>query len=173
MSMFDKFNEAMSASERNEMEERIKKANENNSSGNYVEIPSGTYAVEVEKMEVKPTSWGDEQVSIQFNIIEGEIKGKKIFYSGEFREHFSKGFIPTAKLISGLTGGEVADYVILKKLEGDREELKDYLLDLFEIVSDAFTYDLKYTVSESNKVNPNTNKPYVNKFYSVEEVYDN
>ena len=170
--MFDKFNELMSESERKEMEERISKANANNTNATYVEIPSGTYAVEVEKMEVKPTSWGDEQVSIQFNIIEGEFKGKKIFYSGEFREHFSKGFIPTAKLISGLTGEEVADYVILKKLEGDRGELKDYLLDLFEIISDAFTYDLKYTVSESNKVNPNTNKPYVNKFYSIEEVFD-
>ena len=168
--MFDKFNETMSEKERKEMEERISKASENNTS--YVEIPSGTYAVEVEKMEVNTTSWGDEQVSIQFNIIDGEFKGKKIFYSGGFYDHFSKGFIPTAKLISGLTGEEVADYVILKKLEGDREELKDYLLDLFEIVSDAFTYDLKYTVSESNKVNPNTNKPYINKFYSIEEVFD-
>ena len=125
--MFDKFNETMSEKERKEMEERISKASENNTS--YVEIPSGTYAVEVEKMEVNTTSWGDEQVSIQFNIIDGEFKGKKIFYSGGFYDHFSKGFVPTAKLISGLTGDEVADYVILKKLEGDREELKDYLLD--------------------------------------------
>lgn len=172
MSMFDKFNEAMSSNERSEMEERIKKANENNSNGNYVEIPSGIYAVDVEKMEVNATSWGDDQVSIQFNIIDGEFKGKKIFYSGGFYEHFSKGYIPTAKLISGLTGEEVADYVILKKLEGDRDELKDYLLDLFEVISDSFSYDLKYTVSESNKVNPNTNKPYVNKFYSIEEVFE-
>lgn len=169
MSMFDKFNEVMSEKERKEMEERISKASENNTS--YVEIPSGTYAVEVEKMEVKPTSWGDDQVSIQFNIIEGEFKGKKIFYSGEFREHFAKGYVPTAKLISGLTGDEVADYVILKKLEGDKDELNDYLLDLFELISDNFTFDLKYTVSESNKINPNNNKPYVNKFYSIEEVF--
>ena len=170
MSMFDKFNEVMSEKERKEMEERINKAGENNVS--YVEIPSGTYAVELEKMEVKPTSWGDDQVSIQFNIIEGEFKGKKIFYSGAFYDHFAKGFIPTAKLISGLTGDEVADFVILKKLEGDKDELNDYLLDLFELISDNFTFDLKYTVSESNKINPNNNKPYVNKFYSIEEVYE-
>ena len=171
MSIFDKFNETIDGAEREKLETQLKNA-VNNSNVNYVEIPSGMYEVELEKMEVRPTSWGDHQVSIQFNIMTGEYKGKKLFYSGGFYEHFEKGYTPTARLISALTSEEVPDYIILNKLMGDKDELNEYLLDLLEVISSAFTFDLNYEVKESNKLNPKTNKPYVNKFYSISDVYD-
>ena len=40
------------------------------------------------------------------------------------------------------------------------------------MIHESLTYDLDYDVKVSKKLNPNTNRPYVNKFFSVDEVYD-
>ena len=56
------------------------KDNENNS-GNYREVPHGTYEVAVNKMELAKSKKGKPMVSIWFKIAAGEFAGSLIFYN--------------------------------------------------------------------------------------------
>lgn len=56
------------------------KDNENNS-GNYREVPHGTYEVAVNKMELTKSKKGKPMVSIWFKIAAGEFAGSLIFYN--------------------------------------------------------------------------------------------
>ena len=51
------------------------------------------------------------------------------------------------------------------------DEAADFIADVAESVED-FGYDLGYEVKESKKVNSRTGKPYVNKYYTIDGVFD-
>lgn len=67
------------------IEDKIAEASEN---GDFPEIPSGQYEVQVVSMELGLSkkkddgSGGDPMLKIQFEIIDGEYKGFKLFYNG-------------------------------------------------------------------------------------------
>ena len=168
MGLFDEFNKKLNKTELEKMEERFK----NQNSGSFPELPSGIYPVELDKMEVGTSNWGTDQVNITFRITEGEHKGKLIFYNGTFDDHFAHGKPQTAKLISEMTAEEVDRFTILAVLDEGPDAADGYLTDLFQVIADNFAFDLDYTVKEATKINPNTNKPYINKFYSIAEVFD-
>lgn len=162
---FKKFKEMVNQDDVKAMEERFK------SQGNYQELPSGVYPVELDKMEVGQSSWGADQINITFKITEGQHKGQLIFYNGTFDDHFAHGKPQTARLISEMTDGEVDKFIILKELDKGTG-CDAFLTDLFQAIADQLCFDLDYQVKESNKLNPNTNKPYINKFFSIAEVYE-
>lgn len=164
---FSAFRENLNASQIKEMEEKYA-----NTSTNYPELPSGLYPVRLEKMGINDTSWGTKQISMTFDITDGEHKGQKIFYNGSFDEHFAHGIGATAQLISEMTDKEVDKNSIAYNLEQSPEVAGEYITDLYQILSSGFEFDLDYTIKESKKINPNTNKPYVNKFYSIKEVFE-
>lgn len=147
----------------------------NANGGNYKDLPSGVYAVELKNLEKKHVTFpsGDkvDQIAIEFRIIDGEHKNQHIFYNGSYDEHFAHGLNTTSRLISEMTGGQLEPGLVRAMLEaGDAE---DKLTDLFQMLSGQFNYDLDYEVKVSKKINPHNGKPYVNKFFSIEEVYDN
>lgn len=162
---FGKFKEMVNQDDVKAMEERF------SSQSNYQELPSGIYPVELDKMEVGKSSWGADQVNITYKITEGQHKGQLIFYNGTFDDHFAHGKPQTARLISEMTDGEVDKFVILKELDRG-VDCADFLTDLFQAIAGELCFDLDYQVKESNKINPNSNKPYINKFYSIKDVYD-
>lgn len=163
---FSQFKKKLNTKEMADLEEKYKK-----SSGTFAEIPSGTYSVSLDKMEVKDGQYG-QQMSIIFNITDGKYKGQKIFYNGSFDTHFAHGFDATARLISEMTDGDLDEDSILYALTQDPEQVADFLTDMFQEMAGKLEWDLKYTVTQSKKLNPNTNQPYTNKFYSIEEVFD-
>jgi len=162
---FKRFKEMVNQDDVKAMEERFK------NQGSYQEIPSGVYPVELDKMEVGQSSWGADQINITFKITEGQHKGQLIFYNGTFDDHFAHGKPQTARLISEMTDGEVDKFIILKELDKGTG-CDAFLTDLFQAIADQLCFDLDYQVKESNKLNPNTNKPYINKFFSIAEVYE-
>ena len=165
---FSSFKSKVNKSELDAMEERFKGQN----TGNFPELPSGIYPVKLDKMEVGQSSWGTDQVNITFKITDGEHKGQLIFYNGTFDDHFAHGKPQTARLISEMTDGEVDKFSILKELDAGVQEASDFLTDLYQAIAGQLVFDLDYKVTESKKLNPNTNKPYINKFYNIAEVFD-
>ena len=165
---FSSFKSKVNKSELDAMEERFKGQN----TGNFPELPSGIYPVELDKMEVGQSSWGTDQVNITFKITDGEHKGQLIFYNGTFDDHFAHGKPQTARLISEMTDGEVDKFSILKELDAGVQEAGDFLTDLYQAIAGQLVFDLDYQVKESNKLNPYTQKPYVNKFFTITEVFD-
>lgn len=165
---FSAFKTKVNKNELDSMEERFK----NQNTGNFPELPSGVYPVELDKMEVGTSQWGADQVNITFKITDGEHKGQLIFYNGTFDDHFAHGKPQTARLISEMTDGEVDKFSILKELDAGKDAASDFLTDLYQVIAGQLSFDLDYDVRTSSKLNPNTNKPYVNKFFSISEVFD-
>lgn len=143
--------------------------------GNFSEVPSGVYPVELSNMEKRHVTFpsGDEtdQISIDFKIIEGKYQNQHIFYNGTFNDNFAHGIDQTARLISELTDKQVTIGTIRLILES--EDCEEKILDIYQMLSGNYNYDLDYKVTKSKKLNPRTNEPYTNKFYSIKEVFDN
>lgn len=170
MSRMSKWKTKVSAKE----EAAVKKsmAEQEKNRGSFREVPSGTYAVVVDKMEVGESNWGDDQISITFKVTEGEYKNSRIFYNGTFNEHFAHGINATARLLAEMLDDEDMSAETIAVILGHGvDEATDFIADAAEMC-EAFGYDLDYDIQESNKTNPNTGKPYVNKFYSIAEVFD-
>lgn len=148
--------------------------------GSFEELPSGRYHVVLDKMELRTTNWGTDQISITLKVTEGAKKGRLIFYNGTFNKKIDSGYRATARLISQLTGGDVDENSILFNLtKDDHDEVGDYLLDLFQVLHGAFQYDVDWDVKSQTDINPNTGKPYPpNHFLNVAQddeglcVYD-
>lgn len=71
-----------------------------------------------------------------------------------------------------MTDGDVDEGTMIYYLTQDMDDVKDFILDLYQTISGKLEYDLNYDVRTSNKINPNTNKPYINRFFSIDAVYD-
>ena len=87
MSRLDKWKKKVSAKEEAAVQKAMEEQKANQAS--YREVPSGTYAVVVDTMEVGESTWGESQINISFKITEGEYKNSRIFYNGTFDDHFS------------------------------------------------------------------------------------
>lgn len=63
--------------------EEIRKelATTSNKGMNREEVPSGTYEVKVEKMEIRPTKKEDPMISIWFRILDGKYKNQCVFFN--------------------------------------------------------------------------------------------
>ena len=165
---FSAFKESLNEKQIEKMEQDYKQ----NQGGNFPELPSGIYPVALDKMEVGKSQWGTDQVNITFKIVDGDHKGKLIFYNGTFDTHFAHGYSQTARLLSEMTDGDLDENSILYNLTKNVDDAANYITDLYQALAGQFEYDLDYKVQESTKINPNTNKPYINKFYSISEVFD-
>lgn len=169
----EKYGSKVSAKEEKAIRKAMEEQKKNR--GNFREVPEGTYQVIVDKLEVGETSWGDDQITLWFKTTDGEYKNSMIFYNGMFNENFNNGINATAVLLADMLDDEdmtsAAIAVILGKYKDDMDTVEDFIADAAEVVENL-AYDLSYEVWESNKTNPNTGKPYVNKSYEIIEVYD-
>lgn len=167
---FSAFKESLKAEEIAQMEKDYKPVNQ------YQDVPSGTYAVTVEKMEVSHQNgqYGDfDRLNIDFKIIEGEYKGQHIFYNGSFNNKIDSGYRATAQLLSQMTDGDVDENSILYNLTKDLSIASEYVIDLFQAIQGKLSYDLNLRIEEQSKINPTTGQPYkANRWFSIEEVYD-
>ena len=63
---FSKFNKAVDLEA---LKHDIQEAEENGGSGDYKDVPTGTYEVKIEKMEIKESKKGDPMLSVWFKIL--------------------------------------------------------------------------------------------------------
>ncbi len=141
------------------------------SGGSFQELPSGKYHVVLDKMELRTTNWGTDQISINFKVTEGEKKGRLIFYNGTFNKKVDSGYRATAKLISDMTGREVSELDVLHNLTlEDHTEVGNYILDLFQVLKGNFEYEVDWEVKVQTNINPKTGKPWApNRFLNIVE----
>lgn len=66
----------------------VKEAQENGGTGEYKEVPVGTYEVSIDKMELTESKKGDPMVSIWFKILEGEYKNSRLFFNQVITQGF-------------------------------------------------------------------------------------
>jgi len=169
---FSAFKETLNTKQIEQMEKDYVAGN-----GQFTDVPSGTYPVEVVKMEVSHVTGGKfgdfDRLNIDFKITDGDHKGQHIFYNGTFNNKIDSGYRASAQLLSQMTDGEVDENSILYNLTQDLSVAADYVIDLFQAIQGKLCYDLNYTVQEQTKINPATNQPYkANRWFSIEEVYD-
>ena len=165
----EKYGSKVSAKEAKAIQKAMDEQKENRNK--FKEVPAGEYKVVVDKLELGETSWGDPQITLWFKITDGEFKNSRIFYNGSFDEHFSHGINVTAELLAEMLDDEDVTASMIAVILGHGEkETEDFLADCAETVENL-AYDLDYQVKEGS-VNPRTGKPYVNKYYTIEGVYD-
>lgn len=122
-----------------------------NGSGNYEEVPHGTYEVAIKQMELKASKKGDPMVSIWFKVVSDAHKGGIIFFNQVVTQGFQIHIVNELirKLVSE-AGDEGADvetqldaWFTSKTQKFTYAGYADLILDVFEI-SDKFEYGLKY-----------------------------
>ena len=149
--IFDKWNKNIDVAG---LQKDIAEADQQNGSGDYKEVPDGTYEVKIEKIELKASSKGDPMVSMWFRILSGDFKNSMIFMNQVITQGFQ---------ISQLNRFLKS----LQAVDDDQIEFKDYsqyndlLMDIFEEVDGTLEFLLNYG---TNKRGYHT--------YKIEDVYE-
>ncbi|MED4061683.1 DUF669 domain-containing protein [Priestia megaterium] len=130
----------------------IEEASQNSGSGDYKEVPFGTYEVKVEKLELVESKKGDPMVSIWFKILAGDFKNSLIFMNQVitqgFQVHIANEFLRS--LDSGLDV-EFKSY----------SQYGQLLMDIHEAVDGKLEYVLEYG---QNKKGFNT--------YAIKDIFE-
>ena len=124
-----------------------------NGGGKYKEVPSGTYEVEVNKLELKKSKSEKPMLSCWLKILEGEYKGSLIFYNQVLATGF--GLHNANEFLRSLDSGVEIEFVNFK-------QYYELLLDVFEAVNGNLAYQLEYA---KNSKGFNT--------YKIEDVFEN
>lgn len=137
MSIFDKWNEQIDGEK---LAEQVKEVAANGS-GEYKEVPHGTYDVKVEKMELKESKTGAPMVFIQFRILDGEFKNSCLFLNQvvvqPFQIHIANEFL------NSMDTGINVDF------DGNYIHYNDMILDVFEAIDkEKLEFSLSYTESK-------------------------
>ena len=116
-----------------------------NGSGNYEEVPHGTYEVAIKQMELKASKKGDPMVSIWFKVVDGPHKNGIIFFNHVITQGFQIHIVNELlrKMVS--EAGRKAPEIEFKSYK----QYNDLILDVFEI-TDSFEYGLKYTKGKND-----------------------
>lgn len=135
------------------LRDEVKEAAENGGSGEYREVPTGDYEVEIEKLECTSSKKGDPMVTVWFNILEGDFEGSKIFMN----QPITKGF--QIHIVNEFLRSLGTDNDVEFKTFSQYEELINKIFD--DLDSDGLEYRLKY--GKSKKGYPT---------FEIKEVYD-
>lgn len=152
MSIFDKWNRAIDTAG---LQKDIAEAEANGNSGDYKEVPVGSYEVKIDKMELKESSKHDPMFFCQFRILQGDFKNSCLFMN--------------QVITQGFQIGQVNRFLRSLQVFDDSEvEFKDYaqynelILDVMEeIDSNGTEFLVEY--KKSKKDFP---------IYTIKDVYD-
>lgn len=148
-SIFDKWNKSVDVEG---LVKDTKEAEASGGSGNYDEVPVGTYEVKIEKMELKESSKGQPMLVTWFKILEGDYKNQLLFMNQVITQGFQIGQVN--KFLRSL---EAVDEVEFK----DYGQYNDLIMDVFEAVDGNFEYLIEYKKSKKDFA-----------IYTVKEVYE-
>ena len=152
MSIFDKWNKSIDTEG---LKKDIAEADANGGTGEYKEVPVGSYEVKVEKIELKESSKGDPMVSFWFRILTGDFQNSMLFWNQVITQGFQisqlNRFIRSMKAVN--------DSMVEFK---DYGQYNDLLLEVFEATdTDGLEYLIEY--KKNSKGFP---------IYTIKEVYE-
>ena len=150
--IFDKWNKNIDVAG---LQKDIAEADQQSGSGDYKEVPDGTYEVKIDKMELKESSKHDPMFFCQFRILQGDFKNSCLFMN--------------QVITQGFQIGQVNRFLrSLQVFEDDAVEFKDYaqyndlILDVMEEV-DAQGLEYLVEYKKSKKDFP---------IYTIKDVYE-
>lgn len=150
MSIFDKWNKNIDV---DGLAKDTKEVEQNGGSGEYEEVPVGTYEVKIEKMELKESSKGDPMFSAWFRILAGKCENQLLFMNQVITQGFQIGQVN--RFLRSLDAVE-------QEIEfKDYEQYNDLILDVAEAVDGKLEFLIEY--KKSKKDFP---------IYTVKEVYE-
>jgi hypothetical protein len=150
MSVFDKWNKAIDVEG---LAKDTKEVEANGGTGEYAEVPVGTYEIKIEKMELKESSKGDPMFSAWFRILQGDYKNQLLFMNAVITQGFQIGNVNTF-----LRSLEAVEEVEFK----DYNQYNDLIMDIMEAIESA---GLEFLIEyKKNK------KDYP--IYTIKEVYE-
>lgn len=141
MSIFDKWNKEVDVEG---LKKDIAEAEANGGSGDFREVPVGSYEVKIDKMELKESSKGNPMFFCQFRILQGEFSNSCLFMN--------------QVITQGFQIGQVNAFLRSLQVFDDSEiEFKDYsqyndlILDVMEEIESAGTeYLVEYKKSKND-----------------------
>lgn len=135
------------------LRDEVKEAAENGGRGDYPDIPTGEYEVEIEKLEATSSKKGDPMVTVWFNILDSEYEGSKIFMNQVITKPFQ------INIVNEFLRSLGTDNDVKFKTFSQYEKLIDDIFD--DIDADGLEYLLDY----------GTNKKGYSTF-EIKKVYD-
>ena len=150
MSVFDKWNKAIDVEG---LAKDTKEVEANGGTGDYAEVPVGTYEIKIEKMELKESSNGDPMFSAWFRIIQGQYENQLLFMNAVITQGFQIGNVN--RFLRSLDAVEEVEF-------RDYAQYNDLIMDIMEAIDEAgLEYLLEY--KKNKKDFP---------IYTVKEVYE-
>lgn len=150
MSVFDKWNKAIDVEG---LAKDTKEVEQNGGTGDYAEVPVGTYEVKIEKMELKESSKGDPMFSAWFRILSGDYQNQLLFMNAVITQGFQIGNVN--KFLRSLEAVEEVEF-------RDYAQYNDLIMDIMEeIEGSGLEFLIEY---KKNK------KDYP--VYTVKEVFE-
>lgn len=151
MSIFDKWDKKVDIEA---LSEGIKNVEKNGGLGEFAEVPTGTYEIRIEDMELKESKSGDAMFVCKMRILAGEFENKLLFYNQVITKGFQIALVN--KFLRSLeTGIDVDSFV------GYRE-YNNLIMDIHEAIDDA---GLEYMIEYSRN-----KKGYP--VYTIKEVFE-
>ena len=147
MSIFDKWDKKVDSKA---LSEDVREVEKNGGVGEYEEVPTGKYEVNIEKMEIKETKNGDPMFSCWMRILENKL----LFYNQVITKGFQIALVN--KFLRSLETGIDIDSFI-----GYRE-YNNLIMDIHEAIDDV---GLEYMIEYSKN-----KKDYP--IYTVKEVFE-
>lgn len=149
MSIFDKWDKNIDTEG---LQKDIAEAEANGGSGDYKDIPVGTYEVKIDKMELKESSKGDPMFFAQFRILQGGFSNSCMFMNQVITQGFQIGQVN--KFLRSLDAGMDVEF----KSYGQYNNL---IMDIMEAIDGNLEYLVEY--KKSKKDFP---------IYTIKEVYE-
>ena len=135
----------------NELQKEVQEADDSQ----FDDVPDGTYEVSFDKMEIKQTKAKDKLMfSVQCSILDGDQKGRKIFFNRTISGNTSP------KWTNGMAIKSVCTW--LDKLETDTvpefvnySDFADCVLDIFQEVQGNIGAEVTYKANNFNSITIN------------------
>lgn len=108
---------------------------------NEMEVPTGKYEVNIEKMEIKESKNGDPMFSCWMRILAGEFENKLLFYNQVITKGFQIALVN--KFLRSLESGIDVDSTF-----NGYSAYNDMIMDIHEAIDDA---GLEYMIEYSKK----------------------
>lgn len=149
--IFDKFNQEFGG---DKLAKEVEEINQNGNTGDYEEVPFGTYEVSIEKLELVASKKMKPMLSCWFNVLAGQQTNRKIFMNqlldSAFKIHIANNFLKSL------------DTTVEVSFDGDYNHYADMISEVFnDITVCGLEYQLKY---DQDKKGFNV--------YKIEEVFE-
>ena len=116
------------------------------------EVPDGTYDVSFDKMEIKETKAGDKLMfAVQCNILEGDQKGRKIFFNRTISGNTSPKWTNGQAIKSVCTWLDKLETETVPEFNG-YADFADWVRDIFQEVQGRVGATVTYKSKDFNPI---------------------